>query len=437
MANYLRIILSLAALFVLSSCSDKDGGDDIAYLAIDEKFSDVWFDSTSASQSMTITGECNSDWSVDYIQTVVDWLDISPRNGSGNISFTISTNEKYLEANETRSTAIVVTSEGMKSLIVVNQEGIVGSATVNPTQYSNVAKEGGELTLRVTTNTTCTVKCPDGVQILNGSDYYSDFTLSASDSAQSLTLVVAKNENSDGSSKVHTVSVVSDYFETKSVTITQNAYVASELALSASTATVFKDCTNLSLDTVYVTTDEDSTWSVAGDGSNWYSVSRNEEDDFFTIEVTGKNETGDSRDGIITITATNGIYATPTTKTFTLTQTTEEIYVTLSSEDKVEFTAVTDILNELITVTSNVECEIDITYTDDSGWLDVEFMSDFVKDTARNISVEATQNTLTTERSATVTIKASENVYKTFTVTQSARTNDLDDAISDGGFTSN
>ncbi len=361
--NFIRVLLCSWLLLVplaMQSCTEDDGSLENITFSIEDSMTKVYFDSTTSSQSYTITGECNTSWSVDFLSSSASWLDFDTKKGSGNVEFTISTNEKYTDANQTRETVLVVEANGAKVLIYVYQVGVDGDGSVEQSSYTSVDQSGEEIVVVVDSNTSWTAVGADGVQVKGADGEPCDSRYFAmSDSEQEVTFIVPQNPFSADAD--YTVTIESEFFETIDIKITQNGYDSSTIALYDSAnmngekfttssgnrdITVFGDCTNISTETFYVQIDEYSEWSIKTDGNyDWFNIIETKNDgtnddpdittldEYFTINVTG--DSAQERTAKITVVASNSVIEDVEIE-LTLKQTTDVVTLTVTEAVSVD-----------------------------------------------------------------------------------------------------
>ncbi len=331
----------------------------------------------SGNTSFTITS--NTNWTV---SDDADWLTVSPLSGTDNGTLTATYTENTTTSQ--RVGTITVTGGGITRTVTVTQSAVPFTLTVSPSDQS-VTNGSGNTSFTITSNTNWTVS--------DDADWLTVSPLSGTDNG---TLTATYTENTTTSQRVGTITVTGGGI-TRTVTVTQSA-VPFTLTVSPSDQSV----TNGSGNTSFTIT-SNTNWTVSDD-ADWLTVSPLSGTDNGTLTATyTENTTTSQRVGTITVTG-GGI-----TRTVTVTQSAVPFTLTVSPSDQ---SVTNGSGNTSFTITSNTNW----TVSDDADWLTVSPLSGTDNGT---LTATYTENTTTSQRVGTITVTGG-GITRTVTVTQSA-----------------
>jgi hypothetical protein len=329
--------------------------------------------------STTFTVTSNSEWTV---SDDAAWLTVSPNNGSGEATLTI-TYENNTSTNQ-RVGTITITGGGITRTITVTQSEAPFTLAVSPSNQT-VANSQGSTTFTVTSNTEWTV-----------SDDAPWLTASPNNGSGDGTLTVIYEENTSTNQRAGTITIIGGGI-TKNVTVTQDG-TPYMLIVSPSDRPVTYTAGSTTFSIL-----SNSGWSI-DNNTDWLVINPTSGNNNGTVTATfTENTIASQRVGTITI---SGIGIT---KTVTVTQSAAPANVEVSPTNRsVSYLAGSTIFN----VTSNTNWNI----SDDADWLIVSPTSGSNNE---SLSVSFIENTTTSQRIGTITISAGGIVWAV-TVTQAA-----------------
>ena len=370
--------------------------DEEAYLTVDFNEFVLNFD-TGSSASFNISS--NTEWEIEYDKS---WFDLSQANGNGNKTITVTTNSDNPSENQrTESLTIQTLDENIKRTIDIVQRGKPESTslTVNKSTLSLASMANSSATFYVTSNTSWSV---------TGDKSWMHFSPPSGTGNKTLTITV--DENTSTLSRSGTVTIkTSDNSISKTVTITQQG------ATEQKTLTVSKSSITLghaanSSGTFNVTSN--TSWSVTGNKS-WIHYSPSSETGNKTVTITvDENTSTSSRSGTVTVkTSDNSI-----SKTVTISQQGATVQKTLTvSKSSINLGHAAN-SSSTFNVTSNTSWSV----TGDKSWMHFSPPSGTGNKT---VTITVDENTSTSPRSGTVTVKTSDNsIAKTVAITQQGAT---------------
>ena len=341
--------------------------------------------------SKTFTIESNVSWTV--ASSKIDWLTAAPASGSNDGTVTVTAAANPLK--EQRQGVVTVTGSEIVRTINVTQNKFVESLSVS--KYAlDFTEAGGEDVINVTANSKWSV-----TKISSGSTTWFECTPNSGDGDGKLAVKVSENPTASERTGMIVVKTadLSDTIRLKQAASAAHLNVSQEsIRFSAGVETHAFDVTS------------NVTWSITRNGANWFTYS---------------SSNGTSNNSKITVTSTANPSITERTAVLTIKSgsstgnITREISVTQAgaapsltvSGNSLSFSASSG--QQSITVTSNIGWEA----SSDADWAKVSPASASGNGTLR-VSVET--NTVTSERTAVVTVRGGDNIERTIQVTQAA-----------------
>lgn len=151
-------LLLLLLLVVQASCNDDLA--DKEYYANNNYFSigSGLINFSDGVETVTISVESKGPWN---ITNIPDWIDVSPKSGSGTGSFSVSATKNPLSI-ESRSDTLYVHHDGLTSLLQVKQAPSAYKFVFTPTQLEFGSNETGKKAVTLDNNTTWTASNTKG-----------------------------------------------------------------------------------------------------------------------------------------------------------------------------------------------------------------------------------------------------------------------------------
>lgn len=333
---------------------------------------------STAQASLT----ANIDWTAVSDQS---WLAVAPASGTGDATLTFTAEANPLAS--TRSAIVTVTGTGVTAkTITITQAADAATLAVSPS-ITSLAKTAGSTSATVTSNTDWTAQSDQ-----------TWLTLSAASGTGDATLTLTATANPTVAERTATITLKATGVTDQTITITQ---AAGDAVLAVSTPVVRLDKT-VDSETIYITSN--TAWGAASD-QTWLSIASGtgSTNDGFVATATA-NPTIAERTAIVTIAAT-GI-STPTT--VTITQAAGDATLAVSQN---ALSMGKEAGSKSVNVTSNS----DWTANSDQAWLTVSSTSG-TGDATLTFTAEA--NVMDAERTATITLKATNAQDQVITVVQ-------------------
>ena len=235
----------------------------------------------------SIQVESNIEWNVDYDAT---WLQVSPLNGSGNCSLSISAIENI--TTKPRSDQVIVKGNDIEERIIVNQLGADPFLNVDPEEINLSWKEGSNKDFYIYSNTDWMIK-QDALWL----------TLSQNVGYDSATITVSASSNQKLEPRTEKLIIDGKDLNSKEITVIQSGV---DLYFEVYPDTVFLPQSANSA--FYVTVNSDTNWIVNKD-SGWFSVIPTHGAGTSTIKVTANslNRSEDYREGKINVNVSENI----------------------------------------------------------------------------------------------------------------------------------
>jgi hypothetical protein len=345
-----------------------------------------------ASSTNTFDITSNAPWAATSDQT---WLTISKASGYGNATMTVTAGAN--PTTSTRTANVTVTSDGVTTqTIVVTQDA--GPATL--------AVSSNTLTIAAAASSTKSFDIISNTDWAAASDqsWLTVGTLTGTGNA-SITLTAA--ENTGATTRSATVTVSATGLTSQTITVTQDA--AANLSVSSNTLTIAAIANSTT--TFDITSNVN--WTAASD-QTWLTVGTLTGSGNASITLTATaNPTITSRSATVSVSAV-GV----TTQSITVTQDGAAVILTVSSNTLTIAAAANS------TNTFNITSNTDWAAASDQTWLTVGTLTGSGNAT---ITLTAAVNTVTSTRSATVTVSASGANNQIITVTQDASTTGINE----------
>ena len=341
--------------------------------------------------SMTVNVTSNIDWDVEVVGGG-DWLSVSPLEGKGNGSLTVTVAEYSSPTLEPREATIIVSGSGLTQTIEVFGGGPCGYLTIMDRTNLRYSPAGGIMTVNVTSNIDW------DVEVVGGGDWLSVSPLKGNGD---VSLTVTATENANLSPREATITVSGS-------NLTQTIKVYQE-----GTANLTVDRTNLRYNpsggsmTVNVTSNIDWDVEVAG-GGDWLTVTPLKGSKNGSLTITAKDNSNPSpREATITVSGSN------------LTQTIE-VYQDGNGNLTVDRTNLRynpSGGSMTVNVTSNIDWDVEVAGGGD--WLTVTPLKGSKNG---SLTITAKDNSNPSPREATITVSGS-NLTQTIEVYQDGNGN--------------
>ena len=380
-------LLGLCAILFLTNSSCDPDPDNGPTLSVDPKT--LTFEANGTQKTISVAS--NSTWEV---RTQDSWISCSPGSGKGPSNITISPQTNTGDIRTTKITIVCSLRSDIKEEVIVTQEKADSqtststpdqSLSVNPSSL-NFSSSADSKTFNITSNTSWTVKSNETWCTVN--------TASGSNNA---TVTVNVTENTSTSARNATITISSEKASSVQVNISQAGSSPSPVLQLNKNDMSFSAAGGS--DTFTITSN--TSWSITSN-QTWCTVSTSSGSNNGTITVSAiENTSTDSRSATITVKAGN------ISQAITVKQTGTNPTLQLS-KSSMSFDASSG--NDEFSITSNTNW----TVTSDKSWCTLSPSSG--SNNAR-VTVYVSENTSTSERSATVTVKAGD-ITQTIAVTQ-------------------
>lgn len=377
-------IFTLTVATLLIACSDDvapfgEKNAQNSQLGIDKE--KVTFD-MNRSATVKVTATTGLNWEVLWS---VGWINVSRTNGNGSSDITISTNDDNPDTTP-RTSYVTIASKryGLKKTIAVEQEG---SYVVLSRNSLDVPTSGGSYSLTVESNVAW--------RITSNPYWIKASVTGAEHGNHAVTISAEANKNATERQGEIVISALPygsyRYGINRSVKVLQTP---TTLAVSQTELTTSPEEGSLSFNVT-----SNSVWTAISSAS-WCKLSPASSNGNGTVNVTvAENNERNNRTATITVTAGN------VSRTVKITQSSASLSLDKYS---IKFGPTAD--SQVVKVTSNTKW----TATSNADWC-------VVTTTNNSITVSASANNTTSQRTATVTVKAGGKT-ETITVKQEAPT---------------
>ena len=368
--------LILSLIFFLTGCPDPE--PEPATLEISKNSLD--FSIYGDEKSFSV--ESNISWTVSNSEP--SWLTVSPSSGSlnGTVTVKVDPNTSTVTSTPQRTATITISGGNIVRTITLKQDGFDASLSVSETSI-NFSDAAGKHTCSITSNINWKVSQSTA----------SWLSVSPTSGSKDSTITVTATANTSTEQRTATITISGG-----DITHTLNV-IQSGAALSISTTSLyFSDQPEHKTFTIK----SDTSWVVSKDVS-WLTVSPTSGSKEGTVTVTSDENTSTSRrEATITVSGGN------ITRTIKVSQ--SGFVVSLSvSNASLSFSSAPE--KRSFTITSNTSWEVS---SNAQSWLTVSPSSGSLNGT---VTVTVTDNTDTSERTATITVNAM-GTMKTISVKQ-------------------
>ena len=396
-------LLLIASIFVFSSCMKENEGEGNIYKEVFEFATSSVNLGFESGATTTISGKVDGSWSVTK-DTDGDWFSLSSESGSGEILVVVTANS----ANDMaagRMSKVVFEADGDFFPVTIKQNGANVELDFDVVKTDGkflVEKESGEVIIPIKSNMEWDITLPEGISwltlkegsVLEGIGDSDDF-------------VLVFEENASIEPREAVITILGDIEETASeIVICQKSYDAP--AISAELCSVQKAGGDVSIPVI-----ANTSWTAVKEFETdlWYTINSDSGEGNGNLDLTVEENPSVVRSARILLTAT--IFGIESTTWAVINQ--DGLVVNLTLSTKTLDIASLEGSTANVDVTSNARWVA----SSDADWLTVSPETNDASDTPVSMTITAKCNyQFAVSRSATITIKVTDDIFETITVTQ-------------------
>jgi len=354
---------------------------------------------TVTPQSITISGANNSSGSFEIksnttwaITGDLSWIALNKTNGANNSTINISASENS-NTNPRSTTLLIKSPTNIQTQITITQNTIFSNLTVNPKSLKLGSAESSSAIFDIASN---------GDWTIFSSQSWLKLDKTSGTGNSSITVTASANTNT--SSRNAIVTVRGNNGAVEYVNITQEP---ASPTLSVSSNEVLIGATNGSMASFKIYSN--TNWSIESN-SNWITTDKTAGFGYAPIGITvSQNPFGNSRTGQLIIKCDGLNNLVVTVNQYMAFINASPLQITLSASQN---------NSSYFNIASNVNWVIE----KNQDWITIDRLQGYG---SGRINIQATENTSTAKRTASITVKCSDTYYKTINITQNGAASNL------------